>query len=151
MRPRMRRRGPLLAAFLLLTAGWLVARRFVHVDVRFSDVPLYRSYGERMGGGQVPYRDIPIEYPPAALPFFALPALLSSSLAEFRLVFESMVLVCGLGILWLVDVYADQVGLSRRRRTLALAFAAFARFFLGALHLSATTCGRHCSLWLGSC
>jgi len=42
--------------------------------IRHSDVPLYQQYGSAMRGGQVPYRDFDVEYPPAALPMFALPA-----------------------------------------------------------------------------
>ena len=33
-----------------------------------TDIPLYRTYGERIADGLVPYRDFGFEYPPGALP-----------------------------------------------------------------------------------
>lgn len=42
---------------------------------RAWDLPVYAGYGERIVAGEVPYRDFPTEYPPGALPAFALPAL----------------------------------------------------------------------------
>jgi hypothetical protein len=40
-----------------------------------GDIPVFRSYGDLMTQGQVPYRDFHLEYPPGALPFFVLPSL----------------------------------------------------------------------------
>jgi hypothetical protein len=42
--------------------------------IRHSDVPLYSEYGSEIVGGALPYRDFYFEYPPGALPMFALPA-----------------------------------------------------------------------------
>src|SRR5947207_10786789 len=39
------------------------------------DTPVYEKYGDAMADGKVPYRDFRVEYPPAALPAFVLPAL----------------------------------------------------------------------------
>jgi len=50
-----------------------------------SDVTLYRLYGERMTHGLVPYRDFHVEYPPGALPVFALPAIVSDSRTGFAI------------------------------------------------------------------
>ena len=42
-----------------------------------SDTPVYRTYGERIASGDVPYRDFVVEYPPGALvPFVAARARL---------------------------------------------------------------------------
>ena len=39
-----------------------------------SDLRVYQPYGTRILDGQMPYRDFELEYPPAALPMFVLPA-----------------------------------------------------------------------------
>ena len=44
-----------------------------------SDTGVYRLYGERIAGGDLPYRDFVVEYPPGALVPFVLPALVSST------------------------------------------------------------------------
>lgn len=49
-------------------------------DASAWDVPLYESFGDAILDGQVPYRDVRIEYPPGALPAFVLPALASRAL-----------------------------------------------------------------------
>ena len=71
-------RRRVLVAIGFFVSAWLTARAIFEIDVRFSDVPLFRRYGEEMAAGDVPYRDFALEYPPAALPFFVLPALASS-------------------------------------------------------------------------
>ena len=40
-----------------------------------GDTALYATYGERIAAGQLPYRDFYLEYPPGALPAFAVPTL----------------------------------------------------------------------------
>lgn len=127
----MRRPAPLLVSLGLLVGGWLLGRALFEIEPRFSDVPLYREYGERMAGGELPYRDVPIEYPPAALPFFALPAAVSSGLDGFRLAFELLLLGCAASILALVDAVLRRMGASWRRRTAALSFVALAPLALG--------------------
>lgn len=44
-----------------------------------SDTAVYQRYGERMAGGDLPYRDFAVEYPPGALPPFVVPALFTES------------------------------------------------------------------------
>jgi Glycosyltransferase family 87 len=43
-------------------------------DIESSDLRVYQPYGSEIVAGKVPYRDFSLEYPPGALPMFALPA-----------------------------------------------------------------------------
>ena len=47
------------------------------VDDIGIDIPVYSNYGTAVEDGDVPYREIEIEYPPGALPAFAVPALVA--------------------------------------------------------------------------
>src|SRR5207253_2694790 len=40
-----------------------------------GDIPVFRSYGDRVLAGDVPYRDFHPEYPPGAFLFFVVPSL----------------------------------------------------------------------------
>jgi hypothetical protein len=64
------------------------------------DVGLYQYYGEAITRGAVPYRDIPIEYPPAAVALFVLPALATSSWLPYAIVLAAI--VGGIGMAGLV-------------------------------------------------
>jgi len=48
-----------------------------------GDTPLYRTYGEDMRHGRLPYRDFFVEYPPGALPMFVAPAVLPGASFTF--------------------------------------------------------------------
>ncbi len=65
------------------------------------DTPIYERYGEAMVDGQFPYRDFALEYPPAALPVFAIPAVGDG---EYRIGFEG--LMAGLGVALVLIVAA---------------------------------------------
>jgi hypothetical protein len=65
----------------------------------FGDVRTYGSRVERMFQGELPYRDIAIEYPPGSVPFTLLPGLVVGAGAHYRLAFAvEMVLVDGVGL-----------------------------------------------------
>src|SRR4029079_5041815 len=70
-------------AAAVATVVWQVSGRAV------TDIPLYRTYGEWMARGLVPYRDFAFEYPPGALPALVLPALVTDSVAAYRVVFAA--------------------------------------------------------------
>jgi len=81
-----------LAAVALILGGVLAWCGWYQLD-DVSDVPLYLAYGARWLGGGVPYRDFAVEYPPLALPLFALPAWLAAGPAAAR-AFQAEMLAC---------------------------------------------------------
>ena len=68
-------------ALLAATAALPNVRFFDGANV--GDTPLYHTYGENMRHGKLPYRDFFEEYPPGALPAFALPAVLPGASFTF--------------------------------------------------------------------
>ena len=58
-----------------------------------GDVPHYQTFGQRMLDGEVPYHDFYSEYPPGALPMFALPAAVSER--HYVDVFKSLTTLLG--------------------------------------------------------
>jgi hypothetical protein len=62
------------AVAIFLVSWALVHRGFYHAG-ELVDTPVYQHYGDRIMSGEVPYRDFDLEYPPGALPMFALPSL----------------------------------------------------------------------------
>ena len=65
--------------------------------VDYQEIPrIYRVYGEEIVAGAVPYRDIEIEYPPASVPLFVLPALVTSSPSAYAIVFAGLVGALGM-------------------------------------------------------
>jgi hypothetical protein len=66
--------GSAALALLAVTAAVTWSRAD---DASAWDVPLYQSFGDRMAGGAVPYRDFRVEYPPGSLPAFLLPSLVA--------------------------------------------------------------------------
>jgi Glycosyltransferase family 87 len=125
----------LAAAVFVLTAvtatvAWQWSGRAV------TDIALYQTYGERIANGLVPYRDFAFEYPPAALPFVVLPALVTDSVSAFRVVFAAEMAVAGaLGVL-LVAGALRRLGASAADRRLALAVVALVPLLLGGVILT---------------
>jgi hypothetical protein len=64
-----------------------------------GDVRGYGAKVERMFQGELPYRDVAIEYPPGSVPFTLLPALIAGTGAHYRLAFAlTMLAVDALGL-----------------------------------------------------
>ena len=62
-----------VAATMLAFGAWALVRAPVDAGI---DLPVYEEAASNTLGGQVPYRDFSIEYPPGALPMFVLPAMM---------------------------------------------------------------------------
>jgi hypothetical protein len=71
----MRTASAFAVALVLVLACWSVAHHTVAHDKWIVDTPVYEPYGDAVVHGDVPYRDFTLEYPPASLPVFILPAI----------------------------------------------------------------------------
>ncbi len=89
-----------------------------------NDIQLYREAGEALLNGAIPYRDFFIEYPPASLLAFIIPALLTQRAGGFAAVFAAQMALFLVGSLVLVALAAQNAG--RGWLAPALVFAAAA-------------------------
>ena len=71
-----------LAAAAVFAVAWTAVHYGFYADNHIVDTPVYQRYGDAIVGGNVPYRDFTIEYPPAALPVFTVPDSLAGRVAE---------------------------------------------------------------------
>ena len=124
----------LAAALFLLSFGLLHTAWYDEDEI--VDIPVYERYGTAIESGSVPYRDIRPEYPPGALPAFAVPALLSDDQEGFRDVFEWLMAACGIAAVLLAAVTLAGLGASRARTAAALALVAGFPLLLGSVVLT---------------
>ncbi len=118
-----------LVSWGLLHTGWYDEHEIV-------DIPVYEGYGNAIESGGVPYRDFKPEYPPGALPAFALPALLSDDQNGFRGAFEWLMAACGAAAVLLAAVTLAGLRASRARTAAALALVAGFPLLLGSVVLT---------------
>jgi len=136
MRPRIGFDSRFVVVIVVAAVAALGAALWWH-DALTYDVGVYRRYGEAMAAGHVPYRDFRMEYPPGALPVFAVPALVTNGEDAYRAVFtvemaciEIAALLVGLSLL-------GRLGASRRHKRVYVAFGALiAALPLGAVALT---------------
>jgi hypothetical protein len=124
-----------LAAALFLVS-WGLLHTAWYDEGEIVDIPVYEGYGNAIESGAVPYRDIRPEYPPGALPAFAVPSLLSGDEEGFRNVFEWLMAACGLVAVLLAAVALRGLRASRARTAAALALAAVFPLLLGSVVLT---------------
>jgi uncharacterized membrane protein len=126
-------RTPDLARTALALLLFLVAWGVLHVGFyerdQIVDTPVYESYGEAMEAGEVPYRDFAVEYPPAALPVFLVPALADT---DFRVAFEWLMALCGGGMVVAVAIAGRRLGFGFG----TLAFVALSPLAIGSVILT---------------
>jgi uncharacterized membrane protein len=105
--------------FGVMQFGW-----YSHGQI--TDYGVYRQHGDEIVHNHaVPYRDFPVEYPPAALPMFVIPSLLERF--NFNRVFQVLMALCLAGLLLGVDAIAGRK---------AAVLAALAPLALGSVVLS---------------
>jgi hypothetical protein len=98
------------------------------------DTPVYQQYGDAMTSGEIPYRDFAVEYPPAALPVFALPSLVEA--ADYRTFFEIVMWVCAAAAVAFAALALAAVEAGTGRTVATVAFAALAPLALGSVVLT---------------
>jgi hypothetical protein len=120
---------------LFLASWWMLHHGFYTRD-QIVDLPVYEKYGESMTQGDVPYRDFTVEYPPAALPVFLVPALGDGDSDTFRRRFEGLMAAFGAAAVACLALALAALGAGLRRMAAAVVLAALAPLLLGSVLLS---------------
>ena len=129
------------AAIALFVVAWTLLHVGFYKHKQVIDTPVYQRYGNAIANGKVPYRDFTVEYPPGALPMFALPGLAEPGSnqqvsAGFRRAFETLMWMCGAVALTAMAVVLRVLRRSDLNVWGALCFAAVAPLLLGSVILS---------------
>jgi uncharacterized membrane protein len=124
------------AGVCLFLASWWVLHHGFYTRDQIVDLPVYEKYGEWMTQGDVPYRDFTVEYPPAALPVFLVPALGDGDSDTFRRRFEGLMAAFGAAAVACLALALAALGAGLRRTAAAVALAALAPLLLGSVLLS---------------
>ena len=131
-----------LAAFVavaVFVGVWTALHHGFYTHRQIIDTPVYQHYGNEIAHGKLPYRDFALEYPPGALPMFALPGLVSHGGHDqdvrpgFRRTFETLMWVCGALALIAMALTLRMIG---GALWAPLLFAALAPLALGTVILS---------------
>jgi uncharacterized membrane protein len=126
-----------LVALAAFGAAWSLLHRGFYERNQIVDTPVYQRHGDAMVDGQVPYRDFRVEYPPAALPVFVLPAIGHAHDEQgYRRSFERLMVLCGLLAVAGVALALVALRAEPDRLIAALAFAALAPLALGSVILT---------------
>ena len=119
------RRGT-AGALLVLAAGWAVSLWVSPFsDERVNDLFVYRTFAAPVLAGELPYRDVFLEYPPLAAPAIALPGLFGTGEEAFRWAFAGWTLLLGAAVVLLCGALAACTGGAARRALLAAALMPF--------------------------
>ena len=128
-----------IAAMVVFAAVWAVLHYGFYGRNDIVDTPVYQSYGDAIVGGQVPYSDFTVEYPPAALPVFALPSVIVSrgaSLDDYDRAFGFLMALCGAAAIALVAYALVRDRAGPMRLALACGALALAPLALGSVVLT---------------
>ena len=101
---------------------------------RFRDVHIYQGYAERFLHGQLPYRDVFVEYPPGAFAVFMPPTAFGAP--HYNAAFKSLMALCGVATILLAALVLVELGVTRGRLVLAVALLALAPVALGPISLN---------------
>ena len=101
---------------------------------RFRDVHVYQGYAERFLHGELPYRDVFVEYPPGAFAAF-MPATAFGA-SHYNATFKTLMALCGAATILLAALVLVEAGTSRRRLYVAVGLLALAPAALGPISLN---------------
>ncbi len=127
-----------LCAAALFLGSWGTLHGLWYDASEIVDTPVYEGYGNAIERGKLPYRDFRLEYPPAALPVFALPSLLTErgDHEAYRSAFEWVMAACGLLALLFAALCLRSLGATRLRTALALGAIALLPLLAGSVILT---------------
>jgi 8-oxo-dGTP pyrophosphatase MutT (NUDIX family) len=119
-----------ICAWAVLHQGWFARGQII-------DTPVYQAYGWAIARGEVPYRDFSLEYPPGALPAFALPGIgTQGNDRRFRRHFETLMFLFGAAIVLATAFSLVALRAPPRRAYAAVAFVGIAPLLLGSVVLT---------------
>jgi hypothetical protein len=129
------------AAIALFVGSWTLLHFGFYTHKQILDTPVYQRFGNAIADGQVPYRDFALEYPPGALPMFALPGLAEPGQGQdvssgFRRAFQTLMWLCGAGALLAMAAVLRALRRPPAEVWAVLVFTAVAPLLLGSVILS---------------
>ena len=129
------------AAVALFVVSWTLLHVGFYRHKQILDTPVYQHYGNLIADGKVPYRDFAVEYPPGALPMFALPGLAEPGHDQqvsdgFRRTFQTLMWICGALAIGAMAVILRALQRPAAGVWAALVFTALAPLLLGSVVLS---------------
>ena len=96
---------------------------------RYRDVHVYGIYADGLFRGELPYRDVFVEYPPGAFAVFLPPAVLPAGAYNFA--FKTLMALCGIAALYAVVLILVSLGLRGRRLYASAALFALSPIAVG--------------------
>jgi Glycosyltransferase family 87 len=126
-------RRAVYAALALFLVSFTLLHYGFYQHKLILDTGEYHRYGLAMTHGQVPYRDFRVEYPPAALPVFLLPAVDRPGFERYNREFQLLMGLCAGSALLAMAWGLRSLRASGVRSAAALGFFAVAPLVLGSV------------------
>ena len=101
---------------------------------RYRDVHLYGIYADGFFRGEVPYRDVFVEYPPGAFAVFMPPAVLPGG--AYNAAFKTLMALCGIAALFCVVLILVTIGVRGRSLYAAAGIFALSPLAVGPISLN---------------
>jgi hypothetical protein len=137
VRPVSRALIPLLAA-VLAAAAWFGPMEHAGIwqDGQIVDTPTYLRYADAAADGQLPYRDVEVEYPPLAFAVILPPRLYADDYDGFTSAFSALMGACLALAALATAAAAGCLGRSRKAQVAAGAFVALGPAAVGSVSLT---------------
>ena len=123
-------------ALCLFLASWSLVHHGSLGQGQISDTGVYVRYGRAIVDGQVPYRDFKLEYPPAALAAFVVPALFAGERPAYDRWFDREMAFCGCLALVGAALCLHRLGAGAPRSAAALALFGVSPVLIGSVVLT---------------